>query len=290
MIGKTDAEIFGVSPESEPVRSYMEDERKAQTLKKGECLLREEPVITHTGEKRIVLTKKYPIYDDEDTLIATGNISVDITDRKNAEKKVVQQLEEMELLVKETHHRIKNNISTISNLLKMQIQNETDGNCKNILQDAVTRVESMGMLYEKLLMGSGYKTVSIREYTKGILNAIVKVYPEKSFKIDERVDDFEIDTKRVVAIGILINEFITNSMKYAFSEKSKGQIQLELIKNNDTVFLILKDNGPGLPSETLQDNPDKLGLMLIKMMAEQLYGNIIFENDNGLKLVLDFKI
>lgn len=82
MIGKTDAEIFGVSPESEPVKSYMQDELAAQKLQKGEYIFKEEPVITSSGEKKIVLTKKYPIFNDNNKLIATGNISVDITELK----------------------------------------------------------------------------------------------------------------------------------------------------------------------------------------------------------------
>ena len=85
MIGKTDAEIFGSSIDSEPVRSYMEDDAKAQSLRKGEFILKEEPVITHEGKEKYFLTKKYPIFNDEDKLIATGNISVDVTDRKRAQ-------------------------------------------------------------------------------------------------------------------------------------------------------------------------------------------------------------
>jgi len=99
MLGKTDAEIFGVSEDTEPIRTYMEDERNAQCLPRGEFIIREEPVLLHDGGIRYVLTKKYPIYDADNRLIGTGNISTDITERKRAEAKIVQLSEEQSIVL-----------------------------------------------------------------------------------------------------------------------------------------------------------------------------------------------
>ncbi len=115
MIGKTDGEIFGKSVDSEPIRSYMEDERKAQSLKRGEFIVKEEPVITHEGERKYVLTKKYPIFNDEDKLIATGNISVDITDRIQAETELRKSEEKFRVLFESS--KDPNYISTIEGII-----------------------------------------------------------------------------------------------------------------------------------------------------------------------------
>ncbi len=291
MLGKTDAEIFNIPPEAEPIRSYMEDERAAQKLSPGDYILREEPVITPTGEIRQVRTKKYPIFDAANQLVATGNISVDITELKSSEELIKQQLQEKDILLREVHHRIKNNIASIGYLLIMHYDRITNPEARAALQDAISRIQSMATLYENLLLTENLQQLFMKNYLEQLTESIVSIFPNHpNIIIQNQIEDIALDSKRVFTIGLIVNELLTNSFKYAFKERDKGQIQMRLYQSGNQITLSIKDDGIGLPEDFDLERSRGFGIMLVKMLTQQLKGEFKLESIAGTKSTITFDL
>ncbi|HDP98423.1 MAG TPA: response regulator [bacterium] len=215
----------------------------------------------------------------------------DITDRKRAEEEIKRQLAEKEALLKEVHHRIKNNIASIGSLLYLHAKAITNPDAKTILQDAIGRVNSMRMLYDKLLLTTSYQHVSVKNYFDDLIDTIVNIFPDKAnITLEKRIDDFQLDVKRLFPIGVILNELLTNIMKYAFIGRDEGLIRITLAKNGKNVRLTVQDNGRGMPENFDIDKSKGFGLMLVKMLTQQLEGKFTMENLNGARSIIDFDI
>ena len=252
--------------------------------------------------KTVRWVKEFPkiekIFDFIETPISNtdGTISKlkifrDITDQKNAENEIKRQLLEKETILKEVHHRIKNNFSSIGNLLSLQIDSLSNQEAISALQDAIGRIQSMKILYEKLLITSEYNVTSIKEYLLNLLEEIFNLFPNsKNITVDNKIDDFQLDSKQLVPVGIIVNELITNILKHAFPGKDSGIIKVLLDNKSGKINLSISDNGIGLPEGFELDKQTGFGLMLVKMLSEQLNGTFSIENYNGTKSTLEFYI
>lgn len=217
-----------------------------------------------------------------------GQIAIAI-DRKRAEKEVKHQLAEKEILLKEVHHRIKNNIASISGLLSLNLRSIANPEAAAVLQDAIGRVDSMGILYEKLMLSEAHKDVSVKIYAESLIDMVVAQFPgDTRIILDKRIDDFPLDPKQLFPLGIIINELFTNIMKYAFSHRETGSIQFSLVRANGRVTLVLQDDGRGLPPGFDAERSDGFGLMLVKMLSRQLAGRFSIENRAGTRCVVEF--
>lgn len=292
IVGKSDEEIFGIPEEREPVRSYMADERYAQTLPQGEYILKEEPLFCSGGMIRILLTKKYPIYDANGLLAGTGNISRDITERKAMEEKVQALLEEKEMVLLEAHHRIKNNMNTMMSLLSLHAWSLSDPNAVIALEDAKNRLGAMALLYDRLYRSGNVESASVREYLPPLIDEIVETFPlaeRISTSID--VEDLVLSAGILSTLGILVNEIVTNSMKYAFEGRPGGKIGLSVKRSASTVCLEIFDDGPGFPEDFPYDsieNSSGFGMKLIAMLVRQLNGSVSMENASGARVIMRF--
>jgi len=216
--------------------------------------------------------------------------AVDITDRKLAEETVYGLLNEKELILKEVHHRVKNNMYNIGALLNMQANARTDEASKNVLFDAAGRVQSMSVLYDKLYRSEHTASVSLKEYFPDLIYEIVGIFPQKkSVKIKTDIEDIVLDAKILSILGILVNEIITNSMKYAFAGRSDGVITVTASKKGDRIEIIISDNGSGIPENVTFENTTGFGMQLVGMLTEQLNGSIKIERGEGTKFVLEFE-
>jgi len=223
-------------------------------------------------------------------LIVYGVIQ-NITDRKLAETEIQNQLLEKEIILKESHHRIKNNFATIVNLLSLQSNTLTNPEAISALNDAIGRVKSMQILYEKLLLTVDYKTTSIKTYLENLIDDLVQFFPKDiDIRIEKKIDDLQFDSKRLVSVGIIINELLTNIMKYAFTGKDSGLIEVVLKENKGNVILTVKDDGKGFPKGFDIAESTGFGLMLVKMLVKQLDGSLSMENNDGLKTIIKFCI
>ena len=285
VIGKTDFEIW---PE-EIARSYYEDDLRV--LKHGETIVnREEELIKPDGKVKHQLTTKLPVYDHKGEITGLVGIGRDITDHKQAHEEIKKQLLEKQIILKETNHRIKNNFATVEGLLQMQAESIDHPETQYALQDAVGRIQSMRVLYDQLLIRDEQKELSVRDYIENLADSILASFPDSDrITLEKQIVDFPLASNRLFSVGIIINELLTNAMKYAFKGKESGRLWISIEKDNGHARLIVKDNGTGLPAGFDASESQGFGLMLVTMTSEQLGGSFTLKNDNGTKGIVEFK-
>ncbi|MBU4268363.1 MAG: PAS domain S-box protein [Acidobacteria bacterium] len=218
-------------------------------------------------------------------------VARDISERKQAEEEIKRQLAEKEILLKEVHHRIKNNIASIGGLISLRMQSVTNPEAMAILKDANSRVDSMRILYEKLLLTKDYADLSVKNYVESLSDSIVALFPDKAkVKLDRQIADFHLDAKQLFPLGIIINELLTNIMKYAFLNKDAGIIKISITNIDNHVTLAIQDNGSGLSAGFAINKAKGFGLTLVKMLSQQLGGSFSMGNHKGTRCKIEFDI
>ncbi len=219
---------------------------------------------------------------------------VNITRRKQMEDDIKRQLSQKETLLREVQHRIKNNIASVVSLLSMQMQSVSNEEAVSVLQDAVGRVKSMMVLYDKLLIHEHFEESSVKSYIDGLIESLETLYVDKTgVSIDTEIVDFNLPSKTLVLLGIIINELVTNTMKYAFVDKAGGSIHISLTKRERHVTLTIQDDGGGLPEGFSLEETAGFGFTLVKMLTEGLEGSYRIENreeSGGTRSVLEFDV
>ncbi len=230
-----------------------------------------------------------PIKDKTGKVILSLTNATDITERKLAEDKVKLLLAEKELILKEVHHRIKNNMNTIASLLSLQLGTVSDSSAASALEDASNRVQSMSLLYDKLYRSADFTNVPVSEYLGELVDEVIENFPNCSLvRTEKHLQDFILDAKRLQPLGIIINELLTNIMKYAFTGRSAGIIVVSATNNDGCVAISVQDDGNGIPESVSFKNPSGFGLQLVEALTEQLKGTIRIERGRGTKVVLEF--
>ncbi len=222
-------------------------------------------------------------------LLASARLLGDITGRRQAETGMKELLAEKELVLKEVNHRIKNNMNAMRSLFQLQAKRMSDTSAAAVLEDASNRMQSMEILYDQLYQAASYSELSIKAYVSSLVDAVIGNFPQGYLvRIEKHIDDFILDAKRLQPLGVIINELLTNTMKYAFPDKSTGLItvSIQLVKGHIT--LALQDNGTGIPVAVDFENSTGFGLTLVKALAAQLDGTIRIERLDGTRVVLEF--
>ncbi|WP_230742401.1 PAS domain S-box protein [Methanooceanicella nereidis] len=213
----------------------------------------------------------------------------DITERKRAEIQILKSLNEKEVLLKEIHHRVKNNLQIISSLLNLQKEYIKDKEALDIFIESQNRVKTMALIHEKLYQSNDLARIDFNEYLKGLT-----AYMFRSYGIDKTVIGLDISVKNIflnidmaVPCALIINELISNSLKHAFPEDMKGEINIEMSMNG-SMSLVFSDNGIGLPDGFDFRNTTSLGFQLVNVLTEQLNGSIELDGRNGTKFTIEF--
>ncbi len=214
---------------------------------------------------------------------------VDISQSKAAEEKIANLLKEKDLILKEVHHRIKNNMSTMMSMLSLQSNTISDPIATAALRDAKGRIQSMMLLYDKLYRSADFQEVSIKEYLSSLVDDIARNFPGgRSIRIEKRLADFQIRAQILFSFGIIINELLTNILKYAFVDRDDGLVTISASVNGDLATIVVEDNGNGLPDTVDFENSTGFGLMLVGMLAKQIGGKISVSRENGTKITIQF--
>ncbi len=225
-----------------------------------------------------------------DGSIAGDGICIDITDRKAAEEEIQKQLSEKEILLKEVHHRIKNNINAAASMLRISANSAQSEEARSLLLDARSRVVSMAKLYERILLTGDYSSLSVRAYLKEIIAAISELPPVQELpEITLSIEDADLGVKQLFPLGLAVNEFVTNALKYAFPDSKGGKINISLACSGKTITLTVRDNGKGLPEGFDPEKSGGFGLKLAVMLAEQLGGHFTIRSENGTVCVVKFE-
>ncbi len=198
---------------------------------------------------------------------------------------------ENELLLKEIHHRVKNNLQTISSLLSLQSESISDKNAYNAVQESKNRVASMAQIHQKLYQGENLAAVEMRDYFETIGKAIIDSFGQKAENISLKIDmsKIELDVDSAVPIGLITNELITNSIKHAFPNKQKGNILITLAQEeNGLLRLIIADNGQLTNNKSVTNQNKGFGTLLIQLLTTQLGGTLETSNEIGTSTMIQF--
>ncbi|MCX5814129.1 MAG: ATP-binding protein [Proteobacteria bacterium] len=242
------------------------------------------------GRKIILLNTRQVFQENIGSYIILLTME-DITDRKLAEDQIKALLTEKELLLREVHHRIKNNMNVVVSLLSLQANLLQDPSAISALDDSQNRVRSMMVLYDKLYRSADFRELSAKEYLTSLIDEIVANFPNhEPVAVEKHIDDFILDAKTLSPIGMILNELLTNAMKYAFIGRDNRVIGVSLSIKDNHATLIVQDNGIGIPEPIDMATTTGFGMQLVNILAEQLEGTIRIERQNGTTFVLEFNV
>ncbi len=227
---------------------------------------------------------------DKKLLIA---IVRDITERKKAEEKIKNSLKEKEILLREVHHRVKNNLQIISSIINLQANNTKVEEIKMIIKEIRNRILSMALIHEKLYQSDNIAKVDFSTYVRSLILGLFNTYAvtEKKIKIDIDIYNAQLNLDFVVPCGLIINEVVSNSIKYAFPRDMSGRIKVSFQPSEDGEGFVLDiiDNGVGMPEHIDFNKTLTLGLRLIRALITQLNGKVSIDRKNGTHYHIEFK-
>jgi len=213
--------------------------------------------------------------------------------RREAEERLKKSLAEKEILLKEVHHRVKNNMQIISSILKMQQRQVDDPNLKEALEESQNRIRSMALVHENLYATENLARILFSNYVKSLAGNLSRTFSasQDNIRLEYDVEDVYMPLDTGIPCGLIINELLSNSFKYAFPDKDNGIIRIQL-KNtgNGNYEMIVSDNGIGINGSFDIDKTKSLGMRIVKKLVQQIEGSLDYDFSNGTKFNINFKI
>jgi two-component sensor histidine kinase len=222
----------------------------------------------------------------------TVMVARDITERKEFENALKSSIKEKEVLIKEIHHRVKNNMQIISSLLNLQKQYVDEEEAVNVLMESQNRVKSMAMIHEKLYKSRNFSEINFADYIRSLVSDLFYSYGVDSNRVKTVIllDELMMGLETAIPCGLIISELVTNTLKYAFPHQKNGEFRIELHLDSDGLYnLIISDNGVGMPENVNFDETETLGLQLVNSLVNQLEGTIELTRNNGTQFKIKFK-
>jgi PAS domain S-box-containing protein len=258
-------------------------------IKSGEGYAIELRVRTRPGDWKWILTRGKVVERDARGLaLRMVGTHSDITERRRAEGLIKASLKEKEVLLKEIHHRVKNNLQVISSLLNMQsrhVHNESVG----AFRESIDRIKSMTLIHDKLYRSENLSRIYFADYIADLSHELLRTYAtDKRVELDLHVDPLSFDIDTAMPLGLIINELASNALKHAFPEKAGSKITIHLKSLGKEVILTISDNGIGFPENLdFRDTPS-LGMQLVVTLVEQLEGTIELNGTEGTEFRITF--
>jgi PAS domain S-box-containing protein len=219
------------------------------------------------------------------------SVNRDITPRKLAELKIKNSLKEKEILLKEIHHRVKNNLQIISSLLDLQLETTKDRETIDLLQDSKSRIHSMAMVHENLYQSKDLAQINIYDYVRDIVEYFFNIYGSSLSQVHYEIEipELFILMDSAVPLGLILTELISNALKYAFPDDRDGRINISMTPEPPNhLTVIFSDNGIGLPPNLDIRQVETLGLQLVNLLTRQLNGNLTVDEKNGTSFKIIF--
>jgi PAS domain S-box-containing protein len=286
LVGKTTHDI--VAP-----GEHAEADHKLQGLIEGQTFpLYERTFRKKDGTEFPVEINVALIRDGEGRPLCVQSIVRDITDRKRKERALRTALLEKEILLKEVHHRVKNNMQVVSSLLSLQKQFINDPALSEVLRESQRRIKSMSLVHEKLYQSRDLSQVAFSDYIHSLVAHLVvsQQIQEDRIKVHFDLEDLFFDIQTAVPCGLIINELVSNAFKHAFPKNRPGEISIRLKRlAGDSFLLAVKDNGVGLPDGFSIEVSQTMGMQLITLLSEQLEGRIEIDRSDGTEFRLTLK-
>jgi PAS domain S-box-containing protein len=215
---------------------------------------------------------------------------LDITERRQAEELIRASLREKEVLLKEIHHRVKNNLQIVSSLLFLQAQKIRDPELAALFTESQNRIYSMALAHEQLYQSKNLADVRLPEYVGSLVEEIMQVFRsgQKTVCCQVDVEDIDLDIEQVVPCGLLITELLSNALRHAFPGSRSGTVRVEMHRRNELLSLTVGDDGVGLPSDLDVAAAGTLGLQLVRALTDQLDGTLEVTGQEGAEFRVAF--
>jgi PAS domain S-box-containing protein len=264
-------------------RARVEREVEVYVTRGSDRFEQEYRILGGGGKVRWVNDQTIVERDDEGQVTHYQGIIIDVTERKHAEERIKQSLAEKEVLIKEIHHRVKNNLQVVSSLLYLQSQKLHDPETKELFAESQNRICSMALAHEQLYQSKNLADISLREYVRNLVSQVQQTFMMTPSPVvcTVSVADIMLDIEKVVPCGLLITELLSNALKHAFPEGRSGSVKVEIRRQGRQVNLCVADDGIGLPENFNYLEAETLGLQLVCALVEQLNATMQVHSDRG---------
>lgn len=256
---------------------------------RGMATEEEYTIVRPDGGERLIRDRAFPVPSSGGARVI--GIAEDVTERRSAEKRLRASLAEKEVLLKEIHHRVKNNLQVINSLLSLQSRSLTDARVLELLQDSRNRVRSMALVHERLYRSEDLARIDLAEYTRSLTSQLAQSYSGRAEQVLTRVEatSTPVSIDASIACGLILNELVSNALKHAFPDGRAGTIDV-LVEPARSGYCRLRvsDTGVGLPEHLAVDSAPSLGLQLVHSLVAQLGGEIHFGREHGASIEIVF--
>lgn len=284
LLGKHITEVF---KDKNLARSFLLNIKKA--LKTGAVHTQNFiiPFIIGKTDKKMYFENRYSRVNASEVIVITR----DVTDKVEFETRLIESVREKEVLLKEVHHRVKNNLQVISSILNLQSSYVEDEKTLEIINESQNRIRSMSYIHESLYQTKDFSSINFHDYITNLVQNLVhsyQLYTGKT-KLNLDIDRVQLILDQAIPCGLILNELVSNSLKYAYPEGEGGEIQIEIKEVDGKVKIRVEDFGTGLPKGFKIEESDSLGLGLVDTLVDQIDGELILETDNGTKYLIIFE-
>lgn len=204
---------------------------------------------------------------------------------------LTKALDDKEILIRETHHRTKNNLLIIASLLHLTSADIDDENAKQIFSQTETRAKSMALIHDKLFQSGEFKQINFGDYIRQLAHDLFKSFLKDPDHVQllMELQDLKLDINTAIPLGLILNELLTNSIKYAFPNGEHGTVLIKFYRKHNQYTMTVADNGIGLPPELDIDKTDTLGFRLINSLVGQIEGEFIDNRNTGTEIIIKFQ-
>lgn len=248
-------------------------------------------VITSKGEIRWLHARTAPMFSAQGELVGhTGTIE-DITSQKFVEDQMKASLQEKEALLKEIHHRVKNNLQIISSLIYLQAQRIDDPKVRQIFEDSQSRISSMALVHDSLYRSQDFACVNLSEYVQTLTSRLFhtyRIHPEAVNLVLEVAPEVVVSLEKAIPCGLILNELMTNALKHGFIGKETGEVTVSLTSHHSQVFLTVENDGQHLPESFELQKISSMGLRLVNALVSQLNGQVTVEKNQKTRFKVMF--
>lgn len=207
----------------------------------------------------------------------------DVSEHKDADDRIRASLREKEVMLKEIHHRVKNNLQVISSLLSLQSEHVNDDEVRRVLRDSQSRVRSMAIIHQRLYQSTNLAEINFAGYIGELCSQLLRTYGPsgRNIQLTTEADEIFLEVDKAIPCGIILNELVSNALKYAFPGEEDGTVAVEFRQKGEEIHLVVRDDGVGMPPDLALRTAESLGLRLVNMLTEQIGGSVTVAANGG---------
>jgi PAS domain S-box-containing protein len=252
----------------------------------------EHRIVYADGDIGHISVRYFIVKDEHNCTVKTYGVNQDITERKRAEEQIKASLAEKNVMLREIHHRVKNNLALINSLLSLRAEYPTGNTAREMFDEVRTRIRSMAVAHEILYQSENLAHISVPDYIGNLLNHLIYSHGSvgANIAVEKEIEEVDFGLSTAIPLGFLLTELVSNCLKHAFPNGRQGKVQVSLRSLAKNEFeLVVADDGVGLPESVDFENPQSMGTDLIATFVEQLHGSIEIDRNDGTEVRIRFK-